>query len=189
MEVVSKMGILVQSDHNCNATLNKVPDYAKDYKNEYLFIKGIDKCFEYFSDNINKADRGVFENHRVDKIKKFIGIFEKAQRLNYHNDTNNIEIDEFNLPFSNILLEKVDDFRDYYVDDEWDFEEEMFDRHVDFEFPGYKNLVECVKLFHRKFKLVTHKHEINWHDSDSDDDGTDSDDIETMFGSDSDSDY
>ena len=42
--VVSRMGILPQVDHNCNATLNKVkiPDYAKDYKNEYLFIRGID---------------------------------------------------------------------------------------------------------------------------------------------------
>ena len=80
--VVSKMGILAQFDHNCNATLNKVPDYAKDYKNEYLFIKGIDKCFEYFFDNIEKANSGVFESHRVYKINKLIGRFEKAQRLN-----------------------------------------------------------------------------------------------------------
>ena len=67
--VVSKMGILPQVDHNCNSTLNKVPRYAKDYKNEYLCIRGIDKCFKYFLDNINKADKGVFENHRVDKIR------------------------------------------------------------------------------------------------------------------------
>ena len=42
--VVSKMGILAQSDHNCNATLSKskIPDYARDYRNEYLFIRGID---------------------------------------------------------------------------------------------------------------------------------------------------
>ena len=38
------MGILEQSDHNSNSTLSKskIPDYAKDYRNEYLFIKGID---------------------------------------------------------------------------------------------------------------------------------------------------
>ena len=30
------MGILAQSDHNCNATLNKVPDYAKDYNILYI---------------------------------------------------------------------------------------------------------------------------------------------------------
>ena len=89
------MDILPQVDHNCNATLNKVkiPDYAKDYKNEYLFIRGIDKFFKYFLDNINKADKGVFENHRVDK---FIDRFEKAQRLNYLNDNTNKEIDIVN---------------------------------------------------------------------------------------------
>ena len=38
------MGILEQSDHNSNSTLSKskIPDYAKDYRNEYLFIRGID---------------------------------------------------------------------------------------------------------------------------------------------------
>ena len=189
------MGILPQSDHNCNVlTQNKIPDYARDYRNEYLFIRGIDKCFEYFLDNINKADKGVFENHRVDKIKKYINILEKAQRLNYLNDTTNIKIYDINLPFSNILLEKLGDFGDYYVDDEWEFDQEGFDRFVDREFPGYKNLVKCIELFHSKFKLVTFESLINWPDSDSDD-GIDSDEIETMFASgedsesDSDSDY
>ena len=42
--VVSKMGSLDQVDHDCNAILSKskIPDYARDYRNEYLFIRGID---------------------------------------------------------------------------------------------------------------------------------------------------
>ena len=42
------MGILCQSDHNCNATLNKskIPDYAREYRNEYLFIREINKYFK-----------------------------------------------------------------------------------------------------------------------------------------------
>ena len=38
------MGILEQSDHNSNAirSKSKIPDYARDYRNEYLFIRGID---------------------------------------------------------------------------------------------------------------------------------------------------
>ena len=39
----------------------KIPDYAKDYKNEFLFIRGIDKCFEYFLDNIYWGDMGLTE--------------------------------------------------------------------------------------------------------------------------------
>ena len=114
-------------------------------KRNIFYIKGIDKCFEYFLVNINKADKGVFENLRVDKIKKYINILEKAQQLNYLNDTTNIKIYDINLPFSNILLEKLGDFGDYYVDDdEWEFDQEMFDRFVDREFLGYKNLVKCI---------------------------------------------
>ena len=55
--------------------IKNTPDYAKDFKNEYLFIIGINNEFKYFLDNMNEATRGLFENFRVDKIKKFIGIF------------------------------------------------------------------------------------------------------------------
>ena len=37
----------------------KIPDYAKGYKNEYLFIRGIDKCFDYYLRKIDKASSGV----------------------------------------------------------------------------------------------------------------------------------
>ena len=33
------MGILVQS--SCISGTNKIPEYARDFKNEYLFIRGI----------------------------------------------------------------------------------------------------------------------------------------------------
>ena len=47
-----------------------IPDYAKDFKNEYLFILGINNEFNYFLDNMNEATNGLFNNFRVDKIKK-----------------------------------------------------------------------------------------------------------------------
>ena len=182
------MGILAQSDHNCNATLNKVPDYAKDHKNEYLFIRGIDKCFEYFFDNIEKANSGVFENHGVDKIHKLIGRFEKAQRLNYLNDISDKNIKRKDVFYSDILLDESNDLKESY---EFDFDDES----LDVKFPGYENLVNCINLFYSKFKLdysydsddIDDFFNICVTDSDSDD-GIDSDDIESMFGSDSDSD-
>ena len=39
------MGILLAQkgkNYNSNA-INKIPDYARDYRNEYLFIRGINK--------------------------------------------------------------------------------------------------------------------------------------------------
>ena len=68
------MGILEQK--NCVRSLNsKISEYVMDFKNEYLFIRGINKEFKYVVENINEATRGLFENHRVDKIKKKIKNF------------------------------------------------------------------------------------------------------------------
>ena len=50
--------------------IKNIPDYAKDFKNEYLFILGINNEFKYFLDNIKEATHELFENFRVDKIKK-----------------------------------------------------------------------------------------------------------------------
>ena len=70
-----------------------IPDYAKDYKNEYLFIRGIDKQFKYFLDKIEKADQGVFQNNRVEIIEKNINRLEKAIKMGYFKDNSNLEID------------------------------------------------------------------------------------------------
>ena len=168
------MGILAQTSNYQKyiKKTNKIPEYARDFRNEYLFIRGIDTCFKFFLDNTNKADKGVFQNHRVDITKKHIKKLEQAQRLGYLNDISNLEIDEQDVFYSSSLLEQLDDFADYYVDpDDWEFDEERFDRFVDCEFPGYKNLVECIKLFHSKFKIVFDKYniKINWFDSDDSD--------------------
>ena len=48
--------------------------------------------------------------------------------------------------------------------------------------------IYLIVLCHFIFKLVFDKYKINWHDSDSDDDGVDSDEIAGILGSDSDSD-
>ena len=69
-----------------------IPDYAKDYKNEYLFILGINNEFKYFLDNIDEATCGLFENFRVDKIKKFIRLFLAYQNLGQFKDLSNFEI-------------------------------------------------------------------------------------------------
>ena len=109
-----------------------------------------------------------------------------------------MEIDEQDVFYSSSLLEELNDFTDYYVDDDWEFDQERFDRFVDRDFPGYKNLVECIELFHSKFRMVFDKYKIKiiWpdSDSDSDDDGVDSDDVKDILNgcedseSDSDSD-
>ena len=75
-------------------------------------------------------------------------------------------------------MEQLGDFSDSYVDPvDYEFDSVGFDMFIDSDFPGYKNLVKCIELFHSKFKLVFnwYKYKVIWADSDSDEYYSDSD--------------
>ena len=80
------MGILTQYDHNCNPTLSKskIPDYARDYRNEYLFIRGINKTCGDFVKKID--DKEIFKSSKADKLMLYINKLYKAEELGYLND-------------------------------------------------------------------------------------------------------
>ena len=60
---------------------NKIPHYARDYKKEYLFIRGLNKEFKYFIDNRDKISTyEYFHNVNIDRIIKLIKIFLKGQK-------------------------------------------------------------------------------------------------------------
>ena len=48
-------------DFNSNKKISKIPDYAKDYKNEYLFIIGIDGCFGSILKEERLFTKDIFE--------------------------------------------------------------------------------------------------------------------------------
>ena len=175
--VVIEMGILEQK--NCVRSLNsKIPEYAMDFKNEYLFIRGINKEFKHVVENINEATRRLFENHRDDKIKKFIKKFLLAQKLGYLNDVSNFEIKSSDVDNLIKIKKNFHNFNQYIqcCKDCYDEDDQIF---VD-PYPGFKNIYDDYELFCSKFK-------INCEDSDSGSDGVNSDDLEfILFDSDSD---
>ena len=172
-------------------SFNKVPEYARNFKNEYLFIRGINKELKYFVDKINEAYRGLFENHRVDRIKKFIKKFLLAQKLGYLNDVSNFEIESSDVDNLINIKKNFHDFKKYinFCKSCFDDDDEPF---ID-PYPGFKNIYDDFELFCSKFK-IKYEEGINsfWDyctdsDSDSDSDGVNSDDLEVIL-SDSDSD-
>ena len=184
------MGILGQTSNyqNCISGTNKIPEYAREFKNEYLFIRGISKEFKYFVENINEATRGLFENHRVDKIKKFIKKFLLAQKLGYLNDISNFEIKSSDVDYLIKIKKNFINFNQYieFCKDCWDDDDQIF---ID-PYPGLKNIYNDYELFCSKFKIKYEDGGSFWDyctDSDSDSDGVDSDDLEVIL-SDSDSD-
>ena len=172
--VVSKMGILAQTsnDQNCIKLTNKIPEYARDYKNEWLFIRGINKEFGYFVDNIDEARYGLFENTRVDTIKNYIKKFLLFQERGKLKDTSNFEISNFDVE----KLIKIDhifcNFNQYIIFTKCCFYEE--DEEFICPYLGFENIYDDFLLFFSKFK-IKYEEGIRYWDygeySDSDSDG------------------
>ena len=62
------MDILEQYDNNSGAILSKskIPDYARDYRNEYLFIRGINKACENFVKKLGREE--IFKSPQADRL-------------------------------------------------------------------------------------------------------------------------
>ena len=98
--------------------INKIPEYAREYKREYQFIRGINKEFKYFVENIDKATTGLFENHRVDRIKYFMKRFLRAQEKGKLKDISEFEIEYdivFNLNKIKNKLNNIDQYLDFIL--------------------------------------------------------------------------
>ena len=95
------------TSQNCIKSTNKIPEYAREYKKEYLFIRGINMEFKYFVDNIDKANTGLFENHRVDGIKYLIKRFLRGQERGKLKDISNLMLPKYDYMY-------IQDFYIYY---------------------------------------------------------------------------
>ena len=162
------MGIVTHFSNSQNfiKSTNKIPEYARDYKKEYLFIIGLDKEFKYLVDNINDATRGLFESHKVDGIKYFIKRFLRGQERGKLQDISDFEIRNDDDVFNIISIKKQFDNLRQYINICGDFYDE--DEYVNFDpYPGFKNIYDDFELFFSKLK-IKYKEVIYTSDSDSD---------------------
>lgn len=71
MYVVPQFNASKKYSNSNNKIVKKVPDYAKDYKKEFLFIRGIDAKKVYHK-RISTLDS------RVKRINKYLDVFDRA---------------------------------------------------------------------------------------------------------------
>ena len=172
------------SDHPKFNKINKIPEYAKNYRKEYLFIRGINKEFKYFVDNINEATRGLFQNHRVVRIKKFIKRFLLKQERGKLQDTSNFEISSSDVNYLIRIEKNFLNFSQYisfckscYHEDDQPF--------ID-PYPGLNDIYDDdFDLFISKFK-VRYEEGTSFWDYGSDSDGYSYSDTDSDSDSDSD---
>ena len=89
------MGVLAQTSNfqKCIKKTNKIPDYARDFRNEYLFIRGIDKACEKFVKTLD-LEGEIFNTPQAYKLMFYFRKCLKAQELDYFNDISELYFKE-----------------------------------------------------------------------------------------------
>ena len=180
------MGIL---EHSSNyqkfiKKTNIIPDYAREYRNEYLFIRGIDKTCENFVKSLDLEGK-IFDSPQANKLMLFFNKFLKAKQLEYLNDISELYLKVNDVRFIESLELQLDDYTDLYCNpDSYEFDQENYDNNVENDHPGFKKFFECFRRFQDKLKvdyLSEEDYKSIIFDSDSDDDGVDSNDINDIL--------
>ena len=149
--VVSKMGILAQTSNfqKCIKKTNKIPDYVRDYKNEYLFIRGIDKACGEFVKRIDVEGK-IFNSPQSNKVKLYFNKFLKAQEIEYPNDISEIYFKEKDVRFIETLERNLDDYMDLFYDpDGNEFDQEKYEN----DYSGLKEFIESFSKFKDKINI------------------------------------
>ena len=171
-----KTGILehFQNFNNLNKLNNKIPEYAREYKREYQFIRGINKEFKYLINKLDNLNNGLFESNISNRIKYNMKRFLRGQEKGKLKDISNLMLPRYdvdNLIFINeqfgyyklrydAFCDDSDD-NDYYSDDDSD-DDGSGEYLVDGKpYPGFKEIYDIFKLF---FNQINYK----GFDSDSD---------------------
>ena len=182
--VVSKMVSVAHfSDFkNFIKSNNKIPEYARDYKKEYLYIRGLNKEFEYFINKLDKLNEGLFESNIADRIKYIMKRFLRAQEKGKIKNISNFMLPSnvFNhLIFINEQFEFYNQRYDAFCDDDDDYgsdsdsdDDSVSEYLVDGKpYPGFKEFYDIFKIIFSQIK---------YEDSDSDDD-SDIEDFDTIL--------
>ena len=139
---------------------NKIPAYAKDFKREWQYIRGINKKCGRFIERLNGGD--IFNSISANNIKRHIKSFLKAQERGRLKDISGFYFEYFDASNFECLLEQMDEFYDLYLDPNCF---EFIDRH----FPGYREFIELISLINDKIEKEEPNIIFN-SDSDSDSD-------------------
>ena len=145
------MGILPQSSNfqNCIKKTNKIPEYARDYKNEFFFIRGINKTCGDFVKLLDEEGK-IFNTPKSNKLLFFIKKFLKAQEIEYLNDISEFYFKESDVNFIVSLELQLDDYMDIFYDpDSYKFDREKYEN----DNSGLKEFYEIFSKFKNKIKI------------------------------------
>ena len=151
-----KMGSLSRSSIYQNKTqhTSKIPEYAKDFQKEWLYIIGINKkCEEFLMTLDFGGKRDLFNSIKANSLKCHIKNFLKAQERGRLKDISGFYFKYFDVSNIEVLEEQLGEYSDLYVDPySLEFDQEYYDLFIDRHFPGYKEFFELISLINDKIK-------------------------------------
>ena len=139
---------------------NKIPHYAREYKKEYLYIRGLNKEIKYFLNKLDYINKGLFEAKSSNRIKYIMKRFLRAQEKGkLNNDISNLMfqrdvIQNFIYVNENFDLYKIryDAFCEYSDSDDSDDDgdgEYLVDGK---SYPGFKEIYDIFKMIFNQIK-------------------------------------
>ena len=115
---------------------SKIPEYAREYKREYQFIRGINKDFKYLLNKINdRLNNGLNEFKLIDRIKFNLKRFLRGQEKGTLKDISDFVLPKYDYCF-------IEEFY-LYVDNNYVF----IDGIIDIEF------FEMLEKIYKKIKI------------------------------------
>ena len=141
---------------NFNKSNNKIPHYARDYKKEYLYIRGLNKEFKYFYNHLDEINDGLFKSKRSDRLCNLIKRFLRGQEKGKLKDISDFVIYEDDVDY---LIKIKREFHCYKIrydalkessDDDDDDDEDSDADDVDDPYPGFENIYYYFELFFNK---------------------------------------
>ena len=148
------MGSLAQSSNlqNCIKRTNKIPEYARDFKKEWLTIRGLNKECGNFIRRIDFSG-DIFNSPAANRLKKNIREILKAEELGKIKDISSLIFkycDAYNIER---LEEQLDSYSDFHINpDSLEFDKEYYDLCIDRDFPGFKEFFKLICLLNDKVK-------------------------------------
>ena len=135
-----------------NISFNKIPEYAKEYKREYQFIRLLNNEFRYFINKLDNLNNGLFESYVADRVKYFMKRFLRAQEKGKIKDIKDFELQAKDIDY---LL---------FINTHFGYYKLRYDAFDDDEkpYPGFIEIYDIFKLFFNQIKYQDYNYDSDY---------------------------
>ena len=139
----------------CIKKTNKIPDYARGYRNEYLFIRGIDKTCGKFVMLIKENE----EFYNSSKALRIISKIKELKRLGYFNNIRRIKFNIDDIENIQFINSAIEEYKDLYCNPYTGvFNEEFYNIEADRDNPGFKSFYKHFSRFYNELEIDYYKY-------------------------------